>query len=123
VSAPQRTEERHIQHPGTGRLRLAYMRSWKPPRRGEIDFGPIENAVLDAHSRFGLNAVYYDPHQAGYLAQRLRKRGVRMVEVPFTARNKQNMARDLLEAFVAHQFSDIDTTSVGVMFGLSFFTR
>ncbi|MCH8043046.1 MAG: hypothetical protein IID44_04945 [Planctomycetes bacterium] len=62
-----------------GRLKLASAQAWKPEDyTGEVNLADIEAAVLDTQRRYNLAGVYYDPHQAAYLAQRLRERGVNM---------------------------------------------
>lgn len=93
------SDPEYIQHPATHRLRLANIASWKPPRKGKIDLQAVENAVLSAYQRYALDGVCYDPHQAAFMAQRLRRAGVRMIEVPFTGNNLQDMASELLEQF------------------------
>ncbi|MCA9109808.1 MAG: hypothetical protein KDA52_07665, partial [Planctomycetaceae bacterium] len=84
---------------GTHRLRLAQIQSWKPPKGGKIDLQAVEDAVLDAHARFGLRCVLFDPHECEAMAQRLSRRGLRMI--PFTASQSAltEMAATLLQAF------------------------
>lgn len=81
------------------RTELVMSKSWKPPVGGEIKIEKVESEVLEAQRRFHLDAVIYDPHQAVHLAQRLRDRGVNMIEMPFTPRNCDLMATELLKAF------------------------
>lgn len=87
-------------NPLTRRIRLADCRNWAPsPVTRKIDLEQVEHAVLDAHRRFRLSVVNYDPYQAELMAQRLRKQGVPMREVTFTGNNLNNMASTLLETF------------------------
>jgi len=83
----------------TQRIRLADCRNWAPPKGGEVDIQAIENAVLEANRRFNLRAVHFDPHRASFLAQRLRKQGVRMEERAFIGKNLDTMATTLMEVF------------------------
>lgn len=82
---------------GTQRLRLAHVQSWKPSKGREVDVNDVERAVLSAHQRFGFHVCLYDPNQATYLAQRLKRKGVNMVEVPFVGSQLSAMASELLE--------------------------
>ncbi len=88
---------------GTQRIKLAAATSWKPPRGGEVDLTAVEKAVLRAHHDFGLSAVYFDPSQALHSAQRLKRRGVRMIEYPFTPRNLDRSASALMMCFRQRQ--------------------
>lgn len=100
--APARyTGPKYVQHPGTHRLKLSHLQAWKPPKKGKVDLQSVENAVLDAHQRFGLDAVLYDPYQAEHMAQRLRRLGVRMLDVPFTGANLQDIASTLIETLTS----------------------
>lgn len=89
----------YVEHPGDGRQRLVDVTIWQPPRGGKIDIEPIEAAVLAAHERFGLSGLAFDPWQAAYAAERLRKAGVPMVEVPFVPSNLASMAQCTLDVF------------------------
>jgi len=93
-------EQEGKHHPGTGRIRLAHVESWAPPGNGgEIDLMGVENAVLDAHRRFRFMGVFFDPFQASLMAQRLRAKGVPMIETTFTGANLNAMASAVLEEF------------------------
>jgi len=99
IDAPDEAPEvEYLEHPGSGRLRLASVQSWRPPANGQIDLSAVEAAVLDAHRRFGLT-VFYDPFQCALMAQQLRRAGVRMEEVTFVGANLDAMAAQLLEQF------------------------
>jgi hypothetical protein len=85
--------------PGSQRIRVASVESWKPPRGGQVDLSRVEAAVVRAHQWFHLRSVHYDPHQAGLMAQRLRRVGVPCEEVPFVGRNLDDMATTIMEVF------------------------
>lgn len=84
---------------GVPRIQLAHTRSWKPPRGGEVDLQAVEDEVFRCHREYRLSACYFDPAQAYHIAQRLRKRGVRMIEMPFVQKNLEKMARALMMTF------------------------
>lgn len=82
------------------RIRLADCQSWAPSKvTGKVDLEEVEAGVLEAKERLGLVAVYYDPYQAELMAARLRKKGVNMIEQPFTGSSLNMMATTLLETF------------------------
>lgn len=83
----------------TQRIRLAESRSWAPPKGGKVNLEKVERAVLESHRRFDLLACLYDPFQAELLAQRLTRKGVRMIEQTFTGKNLDKMASTLLDVF------------------------
>jgi phage terminase large subunit-like protein len=83
---------------------LVNVRSWAPIRladgkRKDIDLDEVELAVWQEHQRFGLKSCRFDPHQCGQMSQRLSKRGVPMVEVPFVGANLNLMASCLVQTF------------------------
>lgn len=81
------------------RVQLASTRSWSAGPTGEIDLMDVEEAVFRANKQYHFRGVYYDPSQAALMAQRLRKRGVKMIEVPFVGANLNVMASTVLSAF------------------------
>ncbi len=90
--------------PATNRVRLADCRFWKPdPRTGSIDLEAVEAGILDLHARLHCAAYYFDPYQAELMAQRLSKRGLRMIPMPFVGSNLNIMATTILEAFRSHR--------------------
>jgi hypothetical protein len=98
---PTRNESRPatVEHPGTGRLRLAGVKVWAAPKGGTMDLEAVEEAVIEADELFGFAAVAYDPHQAEYLAERLGKRGLPVVPVHPTGPNLREMAGEMLRVF------------------------
>lgn len=79
-----------------GTYRLCYGRNWKPGPGKKVDLDQVEAEVMRVAKAYRC-PVHYDPYQCEQLAQRLIKRGVRMVEVPQTPKNQQIMASALLE--------------------------
>ncbi len=91
---------------GEGRLRLARMDAWEPDG-DEIDLREVEDHVLACCRRFRAD-LYYDPWQATLMAQRLRGKGIRTVEVPFSGQNLNRMANTLKQVVENHQLEAFD---------------
>lgn len=82
------------------KIRLASCRSWAPDKdTGEIDLRAVEEACWQAEETYRLAALYYDPWQAALMAQRLRDRGLHMVEQAFIGTALNRIALALLEVF------------------------
>lgn len=83
------------------RVQLAMCQSWSPGMTalGEIDLTAVEEAVFQANKKYRFKGVYYDPSQAQLMAQRLRKRKVNMIEVPFVGQSLTLMAASVMTAF------------------------
>lgn len=85
---------------GSPRIRLAYCQSWKPPKGGQVDLEAVMNGVADAHERFFLQKVCYDPHEAALMAQLLqRKHALLMEPMNFVGKNLNLMATAILSSF------------------------
>lgn len=85
--------------PGTGKLKVAHLSIWNAVKGQTIDMEAIETQIVRINNRFQLSDLGFDPWQAAYLAQRLRKRGIRATEVPFSAPNLTSMCSVVLEHF------------------------
>ncbi len=96
---PRESEVEVTYHPPTGKLQLASVDVWRPPRGGRVEIEPIEQRVVELHRRFGLLCVAYDPWQSEYLAERLRKQRVPCLPVPFAPANLTSMATEVLSGF------------------------
>ena len=87
------------------RYRLAECQSWAPPvKGGQISLDRVKEAVLDAHSRFGLMLCAFDPWQCALMAEQLSSEGLLMHETPFTPKNLDRMATTILQVFRNRQF-------------------
>jgi phage terminase large subunit-like protein len=85
---------------GTGRVRLANHRRWRPsPETGKVDLGAVRAAVMEEYKRFGMLWVGYDPFQAELMAQDLQRAKVPMAEWTFTGKHLDRMASDMMSAF------------------------
>lgn len=97
VDAP-RDEIKYTRVPGTGRLKLVELHVWKP-ESGRVELDAIEHVIRDAHQRYRLTRMAYDPWQAEYLGQRLTKAGLYCDAINFTPTALQSMASGMLTAF------------------------
>lgn len=88
-----------IVHEPTGRYRVAAVNVWRPGPGRKVELEAVEQAIIEAHRRFNLACVGYDPWQAEYLAQRLTKLRVPTEAVQFVPQNLQSMAQTTLETF------------------------
>jgi phage terminase large subunit-like protein len=97
---------------GTGRLSLAQVRSWVPPRGGKIDLELVVEAVWGLHQRFTPLTVLTDPYQAELLAQQLTRRGCEVETVQFTGKNLLEMASGLIEVFASRTIDLYDDAAL-----------
>lgn len=84
-----------IGHRAGDQVVLDHMQTWKGSRLRPVNFGEIEQAIVQAHRRFRF-LLRLDPWQGLDLAQRLRGQGVRVEEYTFTTASKQRLAATLL---------------------------
>lgn len=98
-AAPDDPDTETIWHEPTGRYRVASVQIWRPARGQKVELESVEQAIVEAHGRFKLACVGYDPWQAEYLAQRLTKARIPTEAVQFVPGNLQSMAQTTLEAF------------------------
>ena len=49
---------------GTGKVRIANVQSWAPPRGGQVDLAAVREAILTAHKHYKLVTLRFDPFQA-----------------------------------------------------------
>lgn len=84
---------------GSPRLRLAHCQSWKPGESGQVDLAAVMQGVRDAHRRFFLSKLLYDPHQAVLMAQTLGREGLLTEPMNFVGQNLNLMATRLLAVF------------------------
>lgn len=86
------------------RVRLALCKSWAPSEKtGEVDLIEVERFCLAAAKQFSIGRLFYDPHQAALMAQRVARAGVWMEELPFVGANLNRMASAVLAAFSSRQ--------------------
>lgn len=57
---------------------VRYVRVWKPPKRGKIDFDPIEEEVKRLCENYNVIAFTYDPHQLHQMGTSLQNNGIVM---------------------------------------------
>lgn len=89
---------RQVKRGGSGMVKLAYTRSWKPGPGGPVDTIAVENEVERVAKEFRC-PVFYDTNQAERSAQGLRRKAIRMEPVNFTSSECRGMATATLEMF------------------------
>ncbi|HXW59242.1 MAG TPA: hypothetical protein VEJ23_07160 [Solirubrobacteraceae bacterium] len=82
------------------RLLLDRMEVWQGSRKRPVDFGAVEDFIVQAHRRFHFN-LRLDPWQGLDLAQRLRAQSIHAEEFTFSPTSKQRLAATLLSAINA----------------------
>ena len=95
-------EMERVRYPGSGRIRLAHIRTWTPSAGQKIDLRNVEDHVRTMHRKFGLKLVLADPYQAELMIQQLC-RDVPIAPMPFSGNALTEMAGTLIEAFASHQ--------------------
>lgn len=55
---------------------VRFVRIWKPPKGGAIDFAEPERALRELKTQYNIVQVAYDPYQLHDLATRLRREGI-----------------------------------------------
>lgn len=83
------------------RFRLAYCRRWLPTKARRVDLEEVEKEILSVHKRFKLRVLGFDPYQADYLVNRLKKARLSVEEVSFTGSNLSAMATMVLDVFAS----------------------
>ena len=90
---------------GGGFAKLVHTKVWKPTPGREVDLQAVEDELLRCQREYGLLDCYFDPHQCQHLAQRLRRKGVRMTEQVFSAGPLQQMAEAIIAGFTNGLFA------------------
>jgi hypothetical protein len=86
-----------------GRLRLATVRAWVPPKGGKVDLPLIRDSVLGLSKQFPGVQIGYDQYQAELMRADVERMGVSMIPVSFSGKPAQEMASELLEAFASRR--------------------
>jgi hypothetical protein len=93
--------------------RLAYSESWHPKDYGgKVPLSLVEEAAIEAHDRFQLDAIVVDPSQAFLMMERLEKYGIRVVPFWATPDTHDLMCRTLLGTFYDNQVDLYDDPNV-----------
>jgi len=85
--------------PGTGRIRLAAVRIWKPPAGGRVSLEDVEREIAVLAERFNLASIGLDPHQAAQMIERLGRRGLPARAAHQVPGTLQEQATAVLAAF------------------------
>lgn len=85
------------------RINTAWIKGWEPlPDTGEVDLIDVENTCRAMSQHYRLAGLFYDPHQAKLMAQRLVRVGVPMREMTFSSgTNITNMATSFISVVEA----------------------
>jgi hypothetical protein len=84
----------------TGTVSVAASISWRPEDfGGEIDLTVVQKSILVLNEAYRVWQWAFDPWQASLLATQLRQLGVTIKERPFVPREKDTLARAILEIF------------------------
>lgn len=105
----EKPKQKYIE--GTGRVSVVHHRVLKPnsgPTSGggqasidrQVQFDAIDDAILEAHQRYGLSALDADPRDGLDVIQRMRKQGVPIRDVPQTPPQLRLQCDALVSAFV-----------------------
>lgn len=79
-------------------IKVMWMQAWEPlSTTGEVDLIDVEDNCFKYARHYRLHSLWYDPHQAKLMAQRLRRKGVAMCEMSFTPGNLTKMAVRLVQ--------------------------
>jgi hypothetical protein len=91
------------------KVKLVHMKRWVPPTGGDIYLPDVEEECLKMAKLFGLRYLFYDPHQAVLMAQRLSKAGVIMRPMTFSSpRNLTLMATSYMQLLEARKIQLYD---------------
>jgi hypothetical protein len=85
--------------PAEQRLKLAACEVWAPDPSGKVNLPQVKAGVLQAKWQFPNLIVFYDPHQAEFMAEQLRREGVPMFPMYFVGKNLDIMAAAVLQVF------------------------
>jgi hypothetical protein len=77
---------------GSSSLRLDRMEVWQGSRRQPVSLDVVEATILEAWQGFGKPPLVVDPWQTAQLAQRLRARGVRVIDFTFSQQSVSRLA-------------------------------
>ncbi len=88
-----------------GRYKLVEVRAWTPTPGVKVDLVAVEDALLDMNRRWRKPLFAYDPFQAALMAQRLKRKGCRLMETPFVGKSMTAMASELVESFSSQRLA------------------
>jgi len=84
--------------PGSGRLKLARCKAWKPTGNRRVSLDAVKAWVLEKHEAFRFRCVALDPSQGELLAEQLRQAGLHIDLRDQTATTLTEQAVGLLDA-------------------------
>ena len=85
---------------GSPRITLALCRSWRPQKGKQVQFSDVRAGILEAHEKYHIHKLFFDPSQALQLAQELqRDHFIVCEEMPFVGQHLNRMAASVVETF------------------------
>jgi hypothetical protein len=90
-------EFRHVG--GSGRVRLAAVRIWRPEPGRPVSISQVEYYAREVHGRVRLASLAVDVWQSAYLSERLTAAGVPVLPITFSPQALREMAAAVLEVF------------------------
>ena len=96
------------------RIKVGYWQSWQPEKKrtGEVDLIDVEETLIKLWKLFNVRYIFYDPSQAIFMAQRLRRIGARCVEVSFSSqKNMIDMATAFIQLMEAERIDCYDDSA------------
>jgi hypothetical protein len=88
-------------HEDTRKLRLAVVRSWRPPRGDELGFEPVLDEIAELCHSYKVSSVLTDQYTSVPVRQHLAKRGVACRELTMTASSKTAVYSSLKSKMLA----------------------
>lgn len=99
------------------KLKTAWWKAWRPSKGKDVDLINIEETCVRMAKQFKLSYLFYDPHQAKLMGQRLRRQSVPAKEMSFQKPgNLVIMASSLLQVIETgrlHCYDDEEHTLKG----------
>ncbi|MBA7496502.1 hypothetical protein ES702_07111 [subsurface metagenome] len=85
---------------------LANYKKWQPTKKNPIDLEEtVEKYIIDLDRAFNLQLAFYDPYQLHRSAVTLKKKGIRIKELPQTVSNTIDFSQNLYDLI---QFGNIE---------------
>lgn len=95
-------------NPDSTDIKVVKFKWWAPPEGGKIDLMEVERYILAMHQRYRLTCMFFDPHQAELMGQRL-SRYLACQPVPFSSgKNLDTMANVFLQLINAGRLKCYD---------------
>jgi hypothetical protein len=94
-------------HPRRGVIDVACLRAWEPGPKGAVQLPLVEAAVTALCTLFHVKGMFYDPHQAILMAQRMQS-VIPCYPLPFTTTNLNKMCNCFIQVVEGRQLRSFD---------------